>query len=117
MTGSPREHMERLIGSVKTLAADTRELIAQTAGHPGERLSHARERVRQTLSAVESRVEPLQHAVAERARYAAQLSAEHFRQHRWSTLAALAAIALAVAAVCAWQSESARQDEERDVPR
>ena len=117
MNGSPRERMQDLIGSLKTLAADTRELIAQSTGPAGERLSQARERARETLSALETRVAPLQQAVVERGRYAARVSAEHFREHRWSTVLALGAIALTVAAVCAWQSEASRDLEDNDGPQ
>jgi hypothetical protein len=38
------------------------------------------------------------------------VSAEHLRVHRWSTLAAVAAIGFAIAAVLAWQSETPTDD-------
>jgi ElaB/YqjD/DUF883 family membrane-anchored ribosome-binding protein len=103
--------MQNLISDVKVLASDTRELLRQSAGQSGEQLAKLRDRTRGALSAVEERLGPLQQAVAERGRYAAEVSAEHLRVHRWSTLAAIAAIAFATAAVLAWQNES-RADEE-----
>ena len=102
--------MRNLVGDMKVLAGDTRELLRQTAGQSGEQFARLRERTRDTLSAVEQRLGPLQHRLAERGRYAAQMSAEHLRAHRWSTLAAAAAIAFAVAAVIAWQNETTRDD-------
>ena len=102
--------MQNLIADIKVLSADTRELLRQTTGQSGEQLAHLRARTRDALSAVEERLAPIQHALAERGRYAAQVSAEHLRAHRWSTLAAIAAIAFATAAVLAWQNESRRDD-------
>jgi hypothetical protein len=59
---------------------------------------------------MEERMGPLQHAIAEHGRYAAHVSAEHLRAHRWSTVWAIAAIAFATAAVLAWQNESRVED-------
>lgn len=117
MNDSPRQRMQQLMSSLSTLAADTRELIAQTTGPASERLSQARERARDTLSALETRLSPVQQAIAERSRYAARVSAEHFREHRWSSVLTVAAIALAVAAVVAWQNESASDAEDFDEPQ
>jgi ElaB/YqjD/DUF883 family membrane-anchored ribosome-binding protein len=113
--------MQNLVADVKVLASDTRDLLRQTTGLSGEQFARVRERTRDTLAAVEHRLGPLQQRVAEHlgplqqrvaehGRHAAEVSAEHLRVHRWSTLAAAAAIAFAIAAVLAWQSERPSDD-------
>ena len=104
--------MQNLLADMKVLAGDTRELLRQTTGSSGEQFARLRERTRDTLAAVEQRLGPLQQRVAEHGRYAAEVSAEHLRVHRWSTLAAVIAIGFAIAAVVAWQNESERPADE-----
>jgi ElaB/YqjD/DUF883 family membrane-anchored ribosome-binding protein len=103
---SAKRAMQKLLADMKILASDTREILRQTTGHSGEHFARLQERTRDALSAVEERMGPLQHAIAEHGRHAANVSAEHLRAHRWSSLWALAAIAFAAAAVFAWQNES-----------
>lgn len=98
--------LQKLIEDVKVLSKDTRDLLQHTADQSGERLTMARDRMRETLSSVEARLGPLQRAVTERARQASRISTQHVRHHPVSTLAAAAAIALAVVALCAWQREN-----------
>jgi ElaB/YqjD/DUF883 family membrane-anchored ribosome-binding protein len=110
-SASVGEAMHNLLTDMKTLAADTRELLRHTTGQSGEQFAKLRARTRETLSAVEERLGPLQERITEGGRYAAQVSAEHLRAHRWSTIAAMAAIAFAVAAVIAWQNEMPGDDQ------
>ena len=105
-TASARSAMQKLLTDMKVLATDTREILRQTTGHSGEHFAKLQERTRDAMSAVEERIGPLQHAIAEHGRHAASVSAEHLRAHRWSSLWAIAAIAFAAAAVFAWQDES-----------
>jgi ElaB/YqjD/DUF883 family membrane-anchored ribosome-binding protein len=102
--------MRNLMADMKLLANDTRDLLRQTAGPAGEQFARVRERTRDTLATVEERLGPLQQKLAEQGRYAARASAEHLRVHRWSTLAAVAAIGFVIAAVLAWQSETAMDE-------
>jgi ElaB/YqjD/DUF883 family membrane-anchored ribosome-binding protein len=102
--------MRNLVADMKLLASDTGELLRQTTGQSGEQFARLRERTRATLTAVEQRLAPLQEKLAEQGRYAAHVSAEHLRVHRWSTLAAVAAIGFAIAAVLAWQNETPPDD-------
>lgn len=103
--------LQNLLADMKVLASDTRELLRQTAGQSGEQFTRLRERARDTLSGVEQHLGPLQHRLAEHGRYAAEMSAEHLRAHRWSTIATVAAVGFAVAAVLAWKSETAILDD------
>ena len=107
---SVKRAMRNLLADMKVLASDTRELLRQTTGQSGEQFARLRERTRDTLTAVEQRLGPLQRKLAEHGRYAAQVSAEHLRVYRWSTLAAVAAIGFAIAAVLAWQNELPPED-------
>lgn len=108
--------MRNLMNDVKVLASDTRELLSQSAGPASERLARLRDRTRESLTAVEERIGPYQQKLAEQGRYAYRVSADHMRAHRWSTLAAAAAIALAVAAVVAWQNENETYPEDHPEP-
>ena len=103
--------LQKLRADIKILASDTRDLLRETAGLSGEQFTRLRERTRGTLAGVEQHLGPLQQKVAEQGRYAAHVSAEHLRVHRWSTVAAVAAIVFAVAAVLAWQNETAIEDD------
>ena len=107
---SVKRAMRNLIADMKVLASDTRELLRQTTGQSGEQFARLRERTRDTLTAVEQRLGPLQQRLAEHGRHAAQVSVEHLRAHRWSTLATVAAIGFAIAAVLAWQNETPPDD-------
>ena len=118
---SAGDAMRNLIADMKLLATDTRELLRHTAGPAGEQFAKLRDRTRGTLATVEERLGPLQQKLGERlgplqqklaeqGRYAAQVSAEHLRVHRWSTVAAVAAIGFAIAAVLAWQNETSMDD-------
>ena len=98
--------LHNLIDHVKVLAADTRELLSHTAEQSGEQLARVRSRIRERGAAIEACLAPLQRALAERGRYAATVSAQHVRQHPWSTLAAAGALALTVVAVIAWHCEA-----------
>ena len=102
--------VQNLVADFRVLANDTRELLQQTTGQSGEQFAKLRERTRATLAAVEQHLGPLQQRLAEHGRYAAEVSAEHLRVHRWSSLAAVAAIAFAIAAVLAWQNERPTDD-------
>lgn len=113
-SGSANGALQKLIEDVKVLSLDTRELLQHTADQSGERLAKVRDRLRETLSSVEARVGPLQRAVTERAQQATRISAQHVRHHSVSTLAAAAAIALAVVALCAWQNESSGNKHEEE---
>ena len=106
--------MQNLIDHVKVLSADARELLRQSAGQTGEQLARLREKTAQSLSALDSRLAPLQHAITERGRVVVQASTRHVRQHPFSTLAAAGALVLAIAAVLAWQSEARRDDDMGD---
>lgn len=102
--------MQNLLADIKVLASDTGELLRQTTGLSGEQFGRLRERTRDTLASVEQHLGPVHQRLTEHGRHAAELSAEHLRVHRWSTLAAVAAIGFAIAAVLAWQNERPMDD-------
>jgi ElaB/YqjD/DUF883 family membrane-anchored ribosome-binding protein len=107
--------MQNLVEDVKMLSSDMRELLHQTTAQSSDQLSNLRRRAHDTLAGVEARIGPLQEALTERARYAARMSMQHVRAHPWSTLAGAAALALAVAAVFAWQNEAGNDGAPDDV--
>ena len=108
---SVKRAMRNLVADMKILASDTRELLRQTTGQSGEQFARIRQRTRDTLASVEERLGPLQQKLAEHGRHAAQVSADHLRAHRWSSLAAVAAIGFAILAVLAWQNETPTDDD------
>ena len=67
---SVKRAMRNLIADMKVLASDTRELLRQTTGQSGEQFARLRERTRDTLTAVEQRLGPLQQRLAEHGRHA-----------------------------------------------
>ena len=102
--------LQNLLADIKILASDTSELLRQTTGLSGEQFTRLRERTRDTLTGIEQHLGPLRERLTEHGRYAAHVSAEHLRVHRWSTVAGIAAIGLAIAAVLAWRNETPSDD-------
>jgi ElaB/YqjD/DUF883 family membrane-anchored ribosome-binding protein len=109
---SANDALHKLIEDVKVLSRDTRDLLQHTAEQSGEHLATARDRMRERLSSVEARLGPVQRALTERVQQVSRISTQHVRRHPASTLAAAAAIALAVFALFAWQSENTRSRED-----
>lgn len=103
--------LQNLLADIKALASDARELLGVTAGQSGERFARVRERTRDALAGVEQHVGPLQEKLTEHGRHVADVSTEHLRAHRWSSIAAIAAIGLTIAAVIAWQNETSPEQE------
>ena len=81
---------EKLVTDLKVLAADTQELIKETAGQTGERVVAAREKARQTLADFQRSLQPMQNAVAERAR----LARAFVHDKPWPVLAGVAVMAV-----------------------
>ena len=102
--------LQKLLSDMKVLASDTRELLRHSTGLSGEQFTRLRDRTRDTLEGIEQRLGPMQDRLAEHGRYAAQVATEHLRVHRWSSVAAVAAVGLAVAAVLAWQNEASSDE-------
>ena len=88
------ETTERLVKDIKVLAADTQELIRQTAGESGERLAAARERAGQTLADLQTTLKDLQENAVERTRDAAKAANTYVYQNPWPVVAGVAAIAI-----------------------
>lgn len=107
---SANDAFHKLIEDVKVLSTDMRDLLQHTAEQSGERLATVRDRMRERLSSVEARLGPAQRALTERAQEISRVSARHVRQHPMSTIAAAAAVALAIFALVAWQGENSRRD-------
>ena len=59
---------EKLVTDLKVLAADTQELIRETADQTGERVVAAREKARQTIGNFQRSLQPMQDAVTLRTR-------------------------------------------------
>ena len=81
---------EKLVTDLKVLAADTQELIKETAGQTGERVVAAREKARQTVADFQRALQPMQDAVAARTRRAS----DYVHDKPWPVLAGIAVLAV-----------------------
>lgn len=81
---------EKLVTDLKVLAADTQELIRETAGQTGERVVAAREKARQTVADFQRSLQPMQDAVAARTR----LASAYIHDKPWPILAGVAVLAV-----------------------
>lgn len=83
---------EKFVTDLKVLAADTQELIRETAGQTGERVVAAREKARQTLADLQRSIQPMQEAVVLRTR----LANAYVHDNPWPVLTGVAVLSALV---------------------
>ena len=77
---------DRLREDLRLVMSDVEELLKATAGHTGERVTSARERVEASLRSAREKVEDAGNAAAAHARRAAQDTDRYVHVHPWTTI-------------------------------
>jgi ElaB/YqjD/DUF883 family membrane-anchored ribosome-binding protein len=92
---------QQLLSDLKTVVADSEELLKATAGAVDERASAARARVQESLRAAKGKIEQLDSEVLDRLNEAAKATDEYVHEHPWGAVGIAAAAGLLVGVLIA----------------
>jgi ElaB/YqjD/DUF883 family membrane-anchored ribosome-binding protein len=92
---------DRLVADVRTLLADTEELLAAVGAESKEKLAGIRPRVEASIQRARSRAAEVQAGVEARAREGARAVDAYATEHPWQTAGMAAAVGAAVGALMA----------------
>ena len=87
---------EKLMQDLRMVVADAEELLRATAGQAGEKVSAARERIQENLTAAKVRLAAAQEAVADKARQAANATDEYVHDNPWKAVGIGAGVGLII---------------------
>ncbi len=79
---------EKLKNDLQDIATDIEELLKATAGHGGERVAAARDRIESTLRQARAAARDVGAEVTERAKRAARDADHYVHDHPWTTVGA-----------------------------
>lgn len=74
---------EKLMQDLQMVVSDAEDLLKATAGQAGEKVSAARERIQDSLSAAKARLAVAQEAMLEKTRQAARVTDEYVHDNPW----------------------------------
>lgn len=77
---------EKLMQDFRVVVADAEELLRATAGHAGEKVAAARERIQENLVAAKVRLAAAEDAVAAKAKEAAKATDEYVHENPWKAV-------------------------------
>ncbi len=87
---------EKLMQDLQLVVADAEELLRATAGQAGDKVSAARERIEESLSAAKQRLAVTQEAMLEKTREAARVTDEYVHDNPWRAVGIAAGVGLVV---------------------
>lgn len=85
---------EKLAQDLRTVVADTEELLRATADQAGEKAASLRQRAQANLAVAKARLVEAERVVAERTRVAAQATDEYVHENPWYAVGAAAGVGL-----------------------
>jgi ElaB/YqjD/DUF883 family membrane-anchored ribosome-binding protein len=77
---------EKLAADLRSVVADTEELLKATAGQAGEKVNAVRSRLEQSVGAVKARIGELEAAAVEKARAAAKATDVYVHENPWPAI-------------------------------
>ena len=77
---------EKLMQDFRVVVADAEELLRATAGHAGEKVSAARERIQENLVAAKARLAAAEEVVVAKAKQAANATDEYVHENPWKAV-------------------------------
>lgn len=83
---------ERVIRDFKAVVVDTEELLKATANQTGERITAARARMEESLSATKKQLTELEEDMVEKAKAAAQATDKLVHENPWQSVGIAAAV-------------------------
>jgi ElaB/YqjD/DUF883 family membrane-anchored ribosome-binding protein len=77
---------EKLMQDFRVVVADAESLLQATAGHAGEKVSSARERIQENLAAAKARLSAAEEAVVAKTKQAAKATDEYVHENPWKAV-------------------------------
>ncbi len=87
---------EKLIADMRTVIADTEQLLKAAVGQSGEKLAALQPRIEANLRAAKARLQEFEQIASERARAAAQATDDYAHEHPWKVAGITALLGMAV---------------------
>ena len=91
-TGPEQVTMDNLIVDVRTVIADTEELLKATANQAGARIAEARVKLEQSLTVAKARIAEAQEAALARTKVAAEATDRYVRANPWNAVGIAAGV-------------------------
>ena len=95
-TGPEQVTMDKLIVDVRTVIADTDELLRATANQAGARIAEARVRLEGSLKVANARIAEAQEAALARTKIAAKATNDYVRANPWNAVGIAAGVGFIV---------------------
>jgi ElaB/YqjD/DUF883 family membrane-anchored ribosome-binding protein len=92
---------EQLLTDLKSVVADSQELLEATAGAAGDRAAAARARVEESLREAKSKIEQLDAEIMGQVKEAAKVADEYVHAHPWGAVGIAAAAGLLLGVIIA----------------
>ncbi len=87
---------DKLVADMRTLLADTEQLLKAVIGQSGEKLAALQPRIEENLRNAKTRLGEFERAATEQARAAAQVADAYVHEHPWKVAGFTALIGVAV---------------------
>lgn len=87
---------DKLVADLRVVVADAEELLRATAGHAGEKVAVARERIQESLATAKARLAVAQEEVVERTKAAARATDEYVHENPWRAVGIAAGVGLII---------------------
>ena len=87
---------EKLMQDLRVVVSDAEELLRATAGQAGDKISAARERIQENLSAAKDHIMVAEQAAVAKAKQAAKVTDEYVHENPWRAVGIAAGVGLVV---------------------
>jgi ElaB/YqjD/DUF883 family membrane-anchored ribosome-binding protein len=101
VTKSEQVTMDKLIEDLRTVIADTEELLKATANQAGARIAAARVKLEESLTVAKARIAEAQEAALARTKIAAKASDQYVRANPWNAVGIAAGVGFVLGALLA----------------
>ena len=91
-TGPEQVTMDKLIEDLRTVIADTEELLKATANQAGARIAAARVKLEESLTVAKARIAEAQEAALARTRITAKATDHYVRANPWNAVGIAAGV-------------------------
>ena len=91
-TGPEQVTMDKLLEDLRTVIADTEELLQATANQAGARIAAARTKVEESLKVANARIAEAQEAALARTKIAAKATDDYVRAKPWNAVGIAAGV-------------------------
>ena len=100
-TGPEQVTMDKLMEDLRTVIADTEELLKATANQAGARIAEARVKLEESLTVAKARIAEAQEAALARTKIAAKVTDQYVRANPWNAVGVAASVGLVLGVLIA----------------